>query len=59
MGIREREGGREGYESRGKYVGGEVGGRIEKGRMRIEIGVKEYGGNKQGVEGMFRLGYAI
>jgi hypothetical protein len=38
---------------------GEVGGRIEKGGVRIEIGVKGYAGNRQGVEGMFRAGYAI
>jgi hypothetical protein len=44
---------------RGGSVIGEVGGRIEQGRMRIEMGVKGYGGNKQGVEGMFRLGYKI
>jgi hypothetical protein len=44
---------------RGGSVIGEVGGRIEKERMRVEIGIKGYGGNRQGVEGMFRLGYAI
>jgi hypothetical protein len=50
---------------KGKVYGKELaesdmrGGRIEKERMRVEIGVKGYGGNKQGVEGMFRLSYAI
>jgi hypothetical protein len=44
---------------KGGSVIGEVGGKIEQGRMRVEVGVKGYGGTRQGVEGMFRLGCAI
>jgi hypothetical protein len=40
----------------GGSVIGEVGGRVKKGEMRIEIGVKGYAGNSQGIEGMLRLG---
>jgi hypothetical protein len=36
---------------------GEVGGKMEKREMRIEIGVKGYAGNNQGVEGMLIVGY--
>jgi hypothetical protein len=59
MGTGKKEGEKARHESGGMYVGGEVGGRVEKGEMRIEIGVKGYAGNSQGVEGMFRVGYRI
>jgi hypothetical protein len=43
-------------EMSGGRVIGEAGG---IGDVRIEVGVKGYGGSREGVEGMLRLGWAI
>jgi hypothetical protein len=44
---------------KGRSVIGEVGGRMEKEEVRLELGVKGYAGNRQGVEGALKVGYKV
>lgn len=44
---------------KGGSVIGEVGGRMEKEEVRLELGVKGYAGNRQGVEGALKVGYKV